>query len=407
MYNKWRYVLLIILLPSFVIGQVGKMTYAVTTVANEGGDWVALRTLNSGTGKFSNMLLNMRGKDLPLYEKYTYKLAGPSNNKTTMPSLNTGVAAIAYDQKANRLFYVPMNDDQLRYIDLSSMKVHENGNLSFSQTANYTFKNTSPINRLVIAPDGYGYTVTLEGNNLIRFSTGNTPELTNLGELIDDPQNREMTINNPCANAGGDMVADDSGNLYLITAGNRVFKIDITTRKTTYLATITGLPPQFTTNGAAVAENGDLIVSSAIYTAASYIVDAKKWKAIASTEEQQHVGIADLASSFVLRTKEKPSSVILFGKALIKTGNVRIYPNPVLFDEVHIQFNDLPAGKYIIELADPLSRKVIRQKVLITRSTQTTLLQIPTITAQAFYYIRILNDKNILISTHKLAVERW
>jgi DNA-binding beta-propeller fold protein YncE len=363
--------------------------------------------MNAGTGKFSNMLLNMGGKDLPLYEKYTYKLAGPSSNKTTLPLLNTGVAAIAYDQKTNRLFYVPMNDDQLRYIDLSNMKVHENLNLSFSQAASNTFKNTSPVTRLVIAPDGYGYTVTTDGNHLVRFSTNNNPVLTNLGELSDDPHNREMTINNPCANAGGDMVADDAGNLYLITAANRVFKIDITTRITTYLATITGLPPQFTTNGAAVAENGDLLISSSVYTAASYIVDSKKWKVIHPAEEQQHFGIADLASGFVLRTKEKPSSVILFGKALTKTGNIRIYPNPVLFDEVHIQFNDLPTGKYIIELADPLSRKVIRQKVFITSQTQTTLMQIPTITAQAFYYIRILNDKNILVSTHKLAVERW
>jgi hypothetical protein len=78
-----------------------------------------------------------------------------------------------------------------------------------------------------------------------------------------------------------------------------------------------------------------------------------------------------------------------------------------LFDEVNIQFNDLPAGKYIIELADPLGRKVIQQKVKLTAQSQTALLQIPTSTAQAFYYIRILNEKNALVSTHKLAVERW
>ena len=79
----------------------------------------------------------------------------------------------------------------------------------------------------------------------------------------------------------------------------------------------------------------------------------------------------------------------------------------MLFDEVNIQFNDLPTGKYIIELADPLGRKVVKQKIMLTTQSQTVLLQIPTITAQAFYYIRILNDKNALVSTHKLAVERW
>ena len=33
------------------------------------------------------------------------------------PALNSSVAAIAYDRKANRLYYAPMSIDQLRYID--------------------------------------------------------------------------------------------------------------------------------------------------------------------------------------------------------------------------------------------------------------------------------------------------
>jgi hypothetical protein len=118
-------------------------------------------------------------------------------------------------------------------------------------------------------------------------------------------------------------------------------------------------------------------------------------------------GIADLASSNVLRIKKSRPSVILPGKPILKTGNIRVYPNPVLFDEVKIQFNDLPIGKYIIELSDPLGRKVIQQKVKLTSQSQTALIQIPTGTAQAFYYIRILNERNTLVSAHKLAVERW
>ena len=93
---------------------------------------------------------------------------------------------------------------------------------------------------------------------------------------------------------------------------------------------------------------------------------------------------------------------------MISVKNVTLaYGKRVLFDEVNIQFNDLPTGKYIIELRDPLGRKVIQQKVTLTSQSQTELIQIPTITAQAFYYIRILNEKGALVSTHKLAVERW
>jgi hypothetical protein len=299
-----------------------------------------------------------------------------------------------------------MSDDMLRYIDLSTMKVFADSELSFSKAGNYTFKSTDPLNRLVITPDGYGYTITTE-NRLIRFTTNNKPSLTDMGELKDDPRNKDMTIYNTCSNLGGDLVADDAGNLYLITASNHVYKIEIKTRLATYLATIAKLPATFTTNGAAINENGSLLVSSTIYTEASFIVDPKTWQASPSPAIQHLYGIADLASSNVLPVKKSTPSIIFFDKPLLKTGSIKVYPNPVLFDEVNIQFNDLPIGKYIIELTDPLGRKVIQQKVILTSQSQTALIQIPTITAQSFYYIRILNEKNILVSTHKLAVERW
>lgn len=412
-----RYVLMLAVFPVSAIGQSDQNTYAITSANTGSNDWVALRTLNTGTGKLSQMLLNMNDRGLLQYDKTTHKLkdniAWPVlslpmvANKPAAPKVNTGVAAIAFDQRTNRLFYVSMNDDILRYIDLSTMKVYAEPELSFSKAGNYTFKSTSPVTRLVITPDGYGYTITTDGNRLLRFTTNNKPSFTDMGELKDDPRNKEMSILNTCGTLGGDMVADDAGNLYLITASNRVYKIEIKTRLATYLATITKLPATFTTNGAAINENGNLLVSSSVYTKASYIVDHKNWQASPSPAIQHLYGIADLASSNVLPIKRTRSSVMLFGKPFLKTGNIKVYPNPVLFDEVNIQFNDLPTGNYKIELADPLGRKVIQQKVKLTRQSQTELIQIPTITAQAFYYIRILNEKNALVSTHKLAVERW
>lgn len=381
------YVLMLAVFPVSVIGQTDQITYAITSANKGSNDWVALRTLNMRTGKLSQLLLNMNDSGLLQYDM--------------------GVAAIAFDQRTNRLFYVAMSDDMLRYIDLSTMKVYAEPALSFSKAGNYTFKSTNPVTRLVITPDGYGYTITTNDNRLIRFTTNNKPSFTDMGELKDDPRNKEMTILNTCSNGGGDMVADDAGNLYLITASNRVYKIDIKTRLATYLATIAKLPATFTTNGAAINENGNLLVSSSVYTEASFIVDHKTWQASPSPAIQHLYGIADLASSNVLPIKKSNTSVILFGKPLLKTGNIKVFPNPVLFDEVNIQFNDVPIGKYIIELTDPLGRKVIKQKVKLTRQSQTALIQIPTITAQAFYYIRILNEKNTLVSTHKLAVERW
>ncbi len=412
-----KYVLLFAVLPVYVTGQSDQMTYAITSADKGSNDWIALRTLNMKTGKLSQMLLNMNDKGLLQYDiasqKLTDKVIRPVlalpvvANNTAVPKVNTGVAAIAYDQRTNRLFYVAMSDDILRYIDLSTMNVYADPDLSFSKAGKYTFRSYNPVSRLVITPDGYGYTITTDGNRLICFTTNNKPSFTDMGELKDDPANKEMSILNTCGNLGGDMVADDAGNLYLITASNRVYKIEIKTRLATYLATISKLPATFTTNGAAINENGNLVVSSSIYTEGSFIVDHKNWQASPAPAIQHLYGIADLASGNVLPVKKTSPSVLVLGKPLLKKGNIKVYPNPVLFDEVNIQFNDLPMGKYLIELADPLGRKVIQQKVKLIRQGQTALLQIPTITAQAFYYIRILNEKNALVSTHKLAVERW
>lgn len=417
MCNMLRCVLMLAVFPVCAIGQSDQVTYAITSANKGSNDWVALRTLNMRTGKLSQMLLNMNDRGLFQNDMATHKfkdnIAWPVlsfpivANNPAVPKVNSGVAAIAFDQRTNRLFYVPMSDDMLRYIDLSTMKVYAEPDLSFSKAGNYTFKSTDPVTRLVITPDGFGYTITTNDNRLIRFTTNNKPSLTDMGALKDDPRNGEMSILNSCSNLGGDMIADDAGNLYLITASNRVYKIEIKTRLATYLATIAKLPATFMTNGAAINENGNLLVSSSIYTEASFIVDHKSWQASPSPALQHLYGIADLASSNVLPIKKSNTSVMLFGKPLLKAGNIKVYPNPVLFDEVNIQFNDLPTGKYLIELADPLGRKVIQQKVKLTRQSQTALIQIPTITAQAFYYIRILNEKNALVSTHKLAVERW
>jgi hypothetical protein len=411
-----QYMLMLALFPVSVIGQSDQITYAISSANKGSNDWVALRTLNMRTGKLSQMLLNMNDKGLLPFDKATHKLkdniAGlvlPPPivaNNPAVSKVNTGVAALAFDQATNRLFYVSMSDDILRYIDLTTMEVYADPDLSFSKAGNYTFRSNDPVNRLVIAPDGYGYTITTD-NRMIRFTTNNKPSFTDMGELKDDPHNKEMSILNTCSNLGGDMVADDAGNLYLITASNHVYKIEIKTRLATYLATIAKLPATFTTNGAAINEKGNLLVSSSVYTEGSFIVDHKSWQASPSPAIQDLYGIADLASSNVLHIEKSNPSVILFGKPLLKTGNIKVYPNPVLFDEVNIQFNDLPAGTYTIELADALGRKVIQQKVKLTRQSQTALMQIPSIKAQAFYYIRILNEKNALVSTHKLAVERW
>ena len=392
--------------------------YAVTAVNKGGTEWIALRKLDTRTGQFSNILLNVQDKDQDLFDFAAFKEY--SNKKVTnaangtlasfspQPALSSSVAAIAYDRKANRLYYAPMSIDQLRYIDLTTMEVVAFSDQFFSKAGKYDFKTAGPINRMVIAPDDFGYTITNDGNHLIRFSTNGAPVLTDLGELQDDPLNKDMSIrNNPCANSGGDLVADDAGSLFLVTGSNRVFKVDIATRKTTYLATISALPAKFTTSGVAVSEDGKMLISSSLYADGYFTVDPENWNATPSTGNHEAFGSADLANSNVLHSKTAANSNLFITKAPDKLSQFTVFPNPVMDDEVSIQFNGLKPGNYTIQLASVLGNTVLKQKATIIGNIQTELVHIPGSTAQGFYYVSILDENNKVVGTQKLVVERW
>jgi hypothetical protein len=397
-------------------GQSDHFAYAITAVNKGGSEWVALRKIDTRSGEFSSVLLNMNEKSAVSFAGY--KLTPPSNDHSnpSNPSntaqanvlpqalLGNSVAAIAYDKKTNRLYFTQMNLDQLRYIDLNTMQVNSTLDLYFSKAGNYDFKTSGPISRMVIAPDDYGYTLTNDGNHLIRFSTKGTPSLTDLGALVDNPLNKENTILSPCANSGGDLVANDAGQLYLFVSTNRVFQIDIATKTATFLKAISGLPAKFATSGAAVTDNGKILISSSTYSDAFFIVDPETWEALPSPANLDIYGSADLANSNPLMTKKNGNFIF---NETEKQNKIKVFPNPLLFDEVNVQFNELPAGKYTIQMANVLGRKTIEKKVVITEPTQTELMRIPGFTAQGFYYIRILDESNNVVGIQKLVVERW
>ena len=71
------------------------------------------------------------------------------------------------------------------------------------------------ISRMVITPDGTGYAISNDGSEFIQFTTGKKPAVTQLGALIDAPENKTVSVHNSCTSYGGDMVSDDKGNLVL------------------------------------------------------------------------------------------------------------------------------------------------------------------------------------------------
>lgn len=383
-----------------------RFAYAITDVNQNTAGWTTLRKLNLQTGVYSDALLNGVNIKQVAYDAQTKKLipANNGNGNTSLP-FSTGVAAIAYDRKNNRLYFTPMFIDQLRYIDLETMKLYYVTGQSFSGHENTNKDDGGVVSRMVIAPDGYGYAVTNDANNFVRFSTGKKFRIEQLGSLVDDPGNTGISIHNRCSSWGGDMVADDEGNLYLISANNSVFKVNIDTKVAKWLGPIKGLPQGFTINGVAVTDDGKLLAGSQAYAKGWYLVDPKSWSSSPYNAPKGIYLTSDLANSNFLSTRT-PIALIEQRESL-NSNAIQLYPNPVDIgnNQFKLQFNKLTPGNYTLELTDVNGKLIMTEKINILNEIQVQTINLKKNTAQGIYLVKLSDINSKSIFTQKLVVQ--
>src|SRR5438045_4762525 len=110
------------------------------------------------------------------------------------------------------------------------------------------------------------------------------------------------------------MIADASGNLYLVTGNRRIFKISISNKIATYQGTIKGLPEGFTTNGAMVEEGSKVIVCSSQSTIGYFRFDLLTMQAEKISAGESVFNASDLANgnlAFAKKKKEKKREEVL------------------------------------------------------------------------------------------------
>lgn len=406
---------LLVSFAGFVYAQNDRFAYAVTDLTKDGASWNALRKLDLQSGQYSDVLLNGTDTKAAVYSATSKKqltLQPDAKYGTMMQApFATGVAAAAYDKKHNRLYYAPMFIDQLRYIDLKTMKVYYVDDQAFTKYGNMHNDEAKIVTRMVINPDGYGYAITNDGNAFIRFSTGKkTTTIEQLGGLVDDPSNGGMSIHNRCSSFGGDMISDDKGNLFILSARNSVFVVNTQTRVAKYLGNISGLEPKFTVNGAVVDGDGNLLVSSAVDANSYYVVDPKSWKATPYKAANGIFRSTDLANSNYLSTKKpfkfKNTEIEKMIRPEEKFANlISVYPNPVTTSNIKVQFNKVPAGNYTVELRDVLGRTVMQRKININTENETQDLKLSDRNSKGIYMVKVFDVNSQSVFTQKLVVQ--
>ncbi|HMK26756.1 MAG TPA: T9SS type A sorting domain-containing protein [Chitinophagaceae bacterium] len=393
--------------------QADRFAYSMTDVPQQNGNWVYLRILDMETGTFSGSLLNGTADKQVVFDAFTKKqLTDLGTNKmgfSEQPAFNSGVAALAYDSKHGRIYYTPMFIDQLRYYDIKSQNVYY-VTVPLTNKPGKSSDQGNIITRMVIASDGNGYAMTNDGMQLISFTTGKKPQVVDLGSLVDDQANKGVSIHNSCSSFGGDMIADDNGNLYVFSARNHVFKVNIESKVATHLGVISGLPNGFTINGAAVNANNQVIVGSAMESTSLFVVDAKTWAASPLKMSGTVYHTSDLANSNLLASGDKPkaTNIDLISKNVpVNTGDskINIYPNPVTNSQFTMQFNDLAAGSYTVRITDVTGRQVIQQVVNVGGDKQYQVIKLPASSSAGVYLVKVSDPNSKSVFSTKIVVQ--
>jgi hypothetical protein len=386
--------------------------YAITDLSKDGAGWNALRKIDLQTGQYSDILLNGTNDKTVVFDAASKKQLAlkPDVKFGTMlqSPFATGVAAAAYDRKHNRLYFTPMFVDQLRFIDLKTMKVYYVGE-PFTKLGSMHNDEGKIITRMVIAPDGYGYAISNDANTFIRFSTGKkTTTIEHLGTLVDDAANNGISIHNRCSSFGGDMISDDRGNLYILTARNNVFTVNTKSKVAKYVGNISDLEQNFTVNGAVVDGDGNLLVSSAVDANTYYVVNPAGWKATPYKAANGIFRSSDLANSNFLsanRTVKSQDIQRLIRSEEKYAKEISVYPNPVTASVIKLQFNKVPAGNYTVELRDVLGRTVMQKRISIETENQIQELKFDRRNTNGVYMVKLFDGLNQSVFTQKLVVQ--
>lgn len=384
-------------------------TYAITGKQTQNFLWADIKQVDIASGKVVKTLFE---SEKTAFKTNNLDVAGAQLKQPTGNPTGFGVAACALDTRHNRLYFAPMHFSSIQYLDLDKSTadfttIKKNAvPVSFDKNGFLTEENQ--LTRMVIGADGYGYAITNDANHFIRFTTSKKPEITDLGNLIDAENNNGISVHNKCSSWGGDLLADAFGNLVLITASHNVFTINPNSRVATYKGTITGLPANYTTNGAVVDNDGAIIVSSANVFDGLFKLNFTDLKAVKIPGTENTFNASDMANGNFLLQKEKNASVKYDDVKLMPSdfadAKTSVFPNPVTTNQFNVLFDKQAAGKYTIVFTD-LSGRLIQSKVVnVVSSSQVEPVKATKKLLPGTYMVKVIDKNKRIAFSDKLIV---
>lgn len=392
----------------FTQAQNSARSYAITGKVNNNFFWADIKQVDLATGKVIKTLFEA--------DKTVFKITNADNASdariATANPTGFGVAACALDAVHNRLYFAPIHFSDINYLDLNQPEARfttVKAGLLARPAGNGFQSEENQITRMVIAADGYGYALTNDANHLVRFSTGKNAAVQDLGPVIDAAENKGISVHNKCSSWGGDMVADAFGKLVIVTASHNIFNIDVDARTAKFAGTITGLPANFSTNGAAVDDDGNMVVSSANVFEGLYKVNMKDLSAVKIVSTEKPFNASDLANgNFLLQKEADAARNFELTKSMLPLTTIsdtKVFPNPVTGSQFRVLMEGQKTGRYTIVVTDLAGRTLQSKVISLTKAPQTTTINLARRQAKGTYMVNVLNDNKQVVSTEKLVLE--
>lgn len=254
------------------------------------------------------------------------------------------VVGMTYDKKNQKMIFTGMYAPDVYTYDLATQQFQR---IYASGKAHSRCALAEQFSRMGTASNGVSYALNNGGTMLIEIQPMNGGfAVKELGAL-----NADVNINQ-YKFYGGDLIADKTGHLYLISAQAQVVKINPKTMQATFAGSVKGLEEGFTTNGSAVLADGKVLLSNSAGKG-FYTLDFNSLKA-AKFSANYSKPIYDLASSYLLQGVESNA---------VSNTFVSVYPTKITDRNITVAVNSKMEGMGVVNIYDIAGNQLITSKM--------------------------------------------
>ena len=86
-------------------------------------------------------------------------------------------------------------------------------------------------------------------------------------------------------------------------------------------------------------------------------------------------------------------------------GKISLYPNPVTNNQFVMQFSQLKAGNYSIEVTDVMGRRVLQQNMSISGDNHAQVMKLDPAAARGIYLLKVTDGGKQEVYSTKIVVQ--